>query len=173
VTDLVFTTKHGSRLYGLATGESDEDTFTVTTSRHTKARQSVTIMPDGRVIDTVRVGLEVFLHRVFEGSHQSVEALFSPYKMWGDSAAAIQYHHYLGGMRVTGRAVFEKYERTIKTFCYGDYKRRRHAVRLSLNLRDLRYEGRFNPVMTPFMIDYATDLASNYEGEELWKHLTS
>lgn len=168
MTYRIFKTIHGSHLYGMATENSDLDTFEVTTSERTRARQSVN---DG--VDTVRVGWDTFLSRVFEGSHQSVEALFSPYKEWGESEYGVMLRTYIAGMRITGPTVFAKYERTIKSFCYGDFKRRRHAVRLSFNLTGLRYEGRFNPVMTPFQIARANELANNLEDENLWKELTS
>lgn len=170
MTELIFTTKHGSHLYGLAHEGSDRDVFTVTTSRQTKARQSV-ITQDGVTTDVVRIGLDTFLTRIYEGSHQSVEALFSPYKVWGDSAEAKQFRHYLDGMHITGSAVFAKYERTIRKFCFGDLKRRRHAVRLASNLSGLRSEGRFNPVMSPALIIWANQTAERYEGEDLWELL--
>lgn len=166
VTEVIFTTVHGSHLYGMATPQSDRDVFIVTTSTSTHATHKT--YPSG--VDVCRVGLDTYLRRIFEGSHQSVEALFSPFKVWGDSAHAEMMKPYLAGMRITGRAVFEKYERTIRKFCFGDFKRRRHAARLTLNLADLRLEGRFSPVMTEFEKQYANTLAE-YEGEELWKRL--
>lgn len=168
MTDLIFSTVHGSHLYGLAHEGSDRDTFIVTTSSANKARQRVS----ANGIDQVSVGLDLFLARVFDGSHQSVEALFSPYKVWGASESAVFYRSYLESLRITGRTVFEKYERTIKTFCFGDFKRRRHAGRLALNLANLRVEGRFNPVLTPFQRDYVDRCAELYEGQELWEYLT-
>lgn len=168
VTDLIFSTVHGSRLYGLDHSESDMDIFEVTTSHANKARHRVS----ANGIDRVSVGMDTYLARVFEGSHQAVEALFSPYKTWGTGDHARFYRSYLEGMRVTGRQVFEKYERTIHTFCFGDFKRRRHAARLALNLADLRVEGRFNPVLTPANKRYIGLAAERHEGQELWEYLT-
>lgn len=169
MTDLIFSTVHGSRLYGMAHSQSDHDVFTVTTANRTRARHTIT--ENGRV-DHVSVGLDTYLKRVFEGSHQAVEALFSPYKEWGGSDSAHFFRPYLEGLRITGSTVFEKYERTIKSFCYGEFKQRRHAVRLSWNLAGLRSEGRFNPVMSPASVAIATWTAEEFEGDELWKRLS-
>ena len=121
--------------------------------------------------DSVRIGFDAFLTYCFEGSHQSLEALFSPYKQWGPSEHAIIWQDYLGGLKITGRGVFTKYERTVRKFCFGDFKRRRHAIRLANNLSALRYEGRFNPVMSPALIAWANDKAENLKGEDLWELL--
>jgi hypothetical protein len=168
MSDIVFTTIHGSHLYGMAHEGSDKDTFIVTTSTASKARHRVS--QDG-TIDRVTVGLDLFLRRAFEGSHQAVEALFSPYKEWGDTPVASFHRAYLEGMRITGGNVFAKYERTIKTFCYGDFKRRRHAVRLSLNLRGLRENGMFNPVLSTVGVATVNYYATHHKDEDLWEVL--
>jgi hypothetical protein len=74
----------------------------------------------------------------------------------------------LENMRIGGSSVTRKYERTIKSFCYGDFKRRRHAVRLWQNLENIRAFGRFNPVMCEAQVDQANDLAERFEGTDLW-----
>lgn len=168
MTELIFQTIHGSHLYGLAHESSDDDMFYVTTSTRTHARQHV---DKETGVDPTLIGLDAFLTRIYEGSHQSVEALFSPFKVWGTAPQAIQFRDYLSGMRITGSAVFAKYERTITKFCYGDFKRRRHACRLSANLTALRVEGRFNPIMSPALITWASETAEKYEGEKLWETL--
>lgn len=156
----VFRTVHGSRLYGMAHEGSDDDIFIVNTSERWKARQSM----NGE-IDTVRVGLDLFLFRAATGSHQTLEAMFSPYKQW--SSYGLKYQPMIEHYKVTGTDVFEKYERTIRKFCYGDFKRRRHAVRLSFNLSELRRLGRFNPVMTAGEIVTANAVAERYRDDEL------
>lgn len=165
MTEVVFSTIHGSHLYGMANDTSDTDVFRVTTGTMPRAHHSVDRLT---LVDTCTVGWDTYLKRIFEGSHQSVEALFSPFKVWHSHE---ELRDFIEGMRVTGPRVFEKYERTIKRFCYGDFKRRRHAVRLNLNLADLRNEGRFNPVMMPFAVQYANNLATEWEGEDLWLKL--
>jgi hypothetical protein len=163
---VIFSTIHGSRLYGMSTPDSDEDIFMVTDSRSAKARHSVN---QETGYDQCLVGLDTFLRRIFEGSHQSVEALFSPYKVWHSRP---ELKDYLESMRINGPEVYAKYERTIKRFCFGDFKRRRHAARLALNLADLRAYGKFNPVMSPTQIRYAGLAAERYKDEQLWEYLT-
>lgn len=166
---IIFSTVHGSHLYGMERAESDMDMFIVTDS---KSRKATHRFDPERGVDVVSVGFDAFLTRVYEGSHQSVEALFSPFKLWNrESHLAEDYKPYLAGLRVTGTAVFAKYERTIARFCYGDFKRRRHAVRLALNLTDLRNEGRFNPVMSPQEVVMANDWAAEFEGDALREKL--
>ena len=158
---VIFSTIHGSHLYGLAHEGSDRDTFTVTDSTSTHARQRL-----NGDSDSVTVGFNTFLIRALGGSHQSVEALFSPYKEWNEEFLYLK--PFIDNMVVCGAEVYAKYERTIRKFCFGDFKRRRHAVRLSWNLESLRAEGRFNPVMDEGEATNATALAVVAEGEELW-----
>lgn len=165
MTDVIFETIHGSHLYGLAHAGSDRDVARVTTSTATKARHR-----NGVEEDTMTIPWDVFLIRIQEGSHQSLETLFSPYKEWN-----ADYEHlrpYVEGWVVTGREVFAKYERTIKKFSHSEeFKRRRHAVRLTQNLSGLRRGGRFDPVMTAEEILQANDWAENYRGDDLVRRL--
>ena len=156
----IFETVHGSHLYGLAHAGSDWDIYRVYEGTGKALKQSVT---DG--VDTVRGDLEAFVLRAQSGSHQSLEALFSPVKTWMPGMEE-KWGPYLEGFRVTGHEVFEKYERTIRKFCYGDFKRKRHAIRLRYNLGELREYGRFNPRMNPGEITWANKYAT-YEGDEL------
>jgi hypothetical protein len=165
----IFTTPHGSRLYGFAREDSDYDRYTVTDSLRLKARQTVVRTNGGREIDHVRIGFNGFLIKALGGSHQSVEALFSPLKDWNEEFEYLK--PFIDNMVVCGAPVYAKYERTIKSFCFGDFKRRRHAVRLSLNLAALREVGRFNPIMDSIDREYCEALATNMEGEPLWRVL--
>lgn len=156
---------HGSHLYGLAHEGSDMDIFTVTDARTAGATHRVI---DG--VDTCEMGVDAFLERALSGSHQSVEAMFSPVKEWAPGMDHV-WGPMVEGHRITGADVFKKYERTIKKFCFGDFKRRRHACRLSLNLAGLRRDGRFSPVMTQVEALLATKFAEAFEGETLLNHL--
>lgn len=160
--EVIFSTIHGSRLYGLDHAGSDHDDFIVTTSDREKARHRHT-----EDYDVVTVGWNSFLNKAILGSHQSLEALFSPFQVW---ESHFEYQPFVASLRINGSDVFEKYERTIHKFCFGDYKRRRHACRLWLNLRDLRAYGRFNPRLTPEEIDWVSWYC-NYEDDELWRYL--
>lgn len=161
MTETIFTTIHGSRLYGLAHAYSDNDLYTVTEGTSKHLRQS--IVGD---VDTVRGSIEAFLNRARSGSHQSCEALFSQVKEYGPGMKE-KWGPILAGLYVSGGDVFDKYERTIKKFSYGDFKRRRHAARLALNLRDLRLYGRFNPTLDEDQIRFVNNMANAFTGDDL------
>jgi len=160
---VIFRTIHGSRLYGFANEQSDEDWFVVTDSNRGPTQSVV----DG--VDTVTVGLNAFLNNAANGSHQSVEALFSPFKQWESRQDELE--PMLNRFHVGGGAVFAKYERTIKSFCFGAFKKRRHAARLRMNLYDLRHKGWFNPRLDELDIDYCNKIAGDYRDESLFKLL--
>lgn len=153
---VILATIHGSHLYGLNHSDSDLDLFRVIeSSRHPK-HQIV-----GQ-LDLVTLNVNDFLTNVFNGSHQSCEALFSPVKYVHQEYAAL-----FNGIRVTGEDAFAHYRRTIKAFSYGNDKRRRHAVRLGYNLKELRETGRFNPVLTDNQITMCNVISSLYWGQSL------
>jgi hypothetical protein len=164
---LIFRTVHGSHLYGMAHEDSDMDIYEVYEGQGTHLNQTIT----EHGLDICVGTLEAFTRRANSGSHQSAEALFSPVKEFTSEGAA-RYGAYLAGFRITGSEVFAKYERTIHKFCFGDFKRRRHAARLALNLADLRLYGRFNPRLTQANIEAITFVAATLEGDDLWTALT-
>jgi hypothetical protein len=160
----LFRTPHGSHLYGLDTPQSDEDIFIVTLEDRGRARHRLS-----GGFDYTVMGWRTFLRHAQAGSHQSVEALFSPHKIW--TAEGEWLRPTVEHMRIYGQDVFEKYERTIHRFVHGDLKRRRHAARLSLNLKGLRQYGWFNPVLGRQEKIYVYGVATEYGGEELWEML--
>lgn len=137
---LIFRTEAGSHLYGFAHEGSDYDIYEVYEGKGRNLKQST----DGE-LDVVRGDLEAFLLRAASGSHQSAEAIFSPVKVWAPGMEE-KWGPLLANFRIAGEA-YAKYERTIKKFCFGDFKRRRHACRLAINLWEMRVSGsgRFNP----------------------------
>lgn len=167
-TTLIFQTVHGSHLYGLDHEGSDHDIYQVYEGSGTHLNQTIT----QHGLDICVGTLEAFTRRALTGSHQSVEALFSPVKEFSPGMEA-KYGAYLEGFRVTGAEVFAKYERTIHKFCFGDFKRRRHAVRLALNLDGLRRHGYFNPRLSEADRQLVTSVAGIVEGDELWQALTN
>lgn len=169
MSELVFETVHGSRLYGFAHNASDYDYYRVTTSTRDKARHNVRLLPDGTTEDVVTVGIDHFLDLAKSGSHQSVEALFSTRKRTGP--AWDQYGAMLQGMRIEGPEVMDKYHRTITAFAFGDFKRRRHAVRLKHGMTFLRAIGKLNPTLSTQHVEWCNTLAEKYEGKELLGYL--
>lgn len=163
---MIFETVHGSRLYGFSHASSDYDTFTVTTSRAPRSQQTIV----GEA-DMLTVGVGRYTTLIMQGSHQAVEALFSTEKTWGTGAAAEQVRPMLEAVRVTGPEVVARYQRTIKAFSFGDVKKRRHAVRLAMNLASLRRDGVMDPTLPAADRALAAELAEHLEGRELLGHL--
>lgn len=160
--DIVFRTVHGSHLYGLAHAGSDMDSYVVKAT-DTRMRQRT----DG-VTDVVSVGWKQLLLRAAGGSHQSVEAVFSPVKEWPNPDHELR--PIIEGLRVTGADAFAKYERTIKKFAFGTFKQRRHAARLTVNLIQLRRDGTCNPRLTERQLLNVNE-AAEMEGAELVQFL--
>lgn len=165
MSELIFSTVHGSHLYGLAHEGSDRDVYYVYEGKGRNLRHAM-----NGDDDSVRGTLDAFLERAYTGSHQSVEALFSQKKDWSPGMFE-RYGAMLNRLYIEGGEVFAKYERTIKKFSYGDFKKRRHACRLRLNLQDLREYGRFNPELTETQKILCNGYANAAEGDELWAAL--
>lgn len=156
---LLFSTPHGSHLYGLATATSDRDTYEVYTSvphaRAGWAHQSI----DG-AHDTFRIEFGTWLTQCHAGVPQALEAMFSPMPTY-DAIGPFR-----AGFRV-GTHVIPTFLRTIRHFAAaGDLKRRRHALRLGLNARDVLRYGRYSPVMNHAEVAWATRVAERLHGDE-------
>jgi len=149
---VLFKTRHGSHLYGLNHADSDEDFYTVLdkvpNKRPKYAKQKV--YADGT--DSMTVDFGTWLNMCVDGVPQALEAMFA----FGD----VVQHDELGDFRAgfyvsTGASA--RYLRTIRSFCYTqDPKRKRHGLRLALNMYDFTRAGRFNPTLTPNEAAYVT-----------------
>lgn len=161
---VLFKTQHGSHLYGLNHAGSDEDFYTVVDrprgARYKWAKQTIV---DGE--DSVRVDLPTWLRWCDKGVPQALEAMFAPNPMV-DKIPSLRAAYRAGG------EARSTYTRTIRNFVEADdFKRRRHAVRLGFNLRDLLKTGRFNPVMKRQQVFIANGLAEHLRGEELFDEI--
>lgn len=157
--NLIFSTPHGSVLYGLDHAGSDRDMMYVYDTDQ-RARQRI----DGNE-DYVTVGLSRFLELAESGAHQYLEALFSPVKEWHNAA----YQPMIESMVMPAGQVRAKYMRTIKHFAYGPtLKRRRHSLRLGLAMRDMTLHGRFNPRLDELTADTITNLAQQLKPDDLY-----
>lgn len=152
----ILRTVHGSRLYGTAHEHSDYDWYTVTLAGR-KARQSIQGDQDNVVLNYVE-----FRKQVFRGVPQACEALWSPY-----AEIHPDYLPYLRSIRLWGGEAADRHERTVRNFCYGDFKRRRHAVRMAWNLANLRQQGWYYPQMSQEQVRIAEYLANAWYGDEL------
>lgn len=157
--EVLFKTVHGSRLYGLAHAGSDDDFYTVVTKEpytgkgQGKARYAKqTIVGDE---DSMLVDLDTWVEMCKNGVPQALEAMFSQMPLVDR----------LGSFRNSfrcGTEVYERYFRTIKSFALAEdetIKKRRHALRLALNLNELARYGRFNPTLSADDARYITNMA--------------
>jgi predicted nucleotidyltransferase len=160
--EVLFKTVHGSRLYGLSHAGSDEDFYTVVTktpvddryNRQTKARyakQKITGSEDSFVVD-----FGTWIEMCKSGVPQALEAMFSQ----------MPIEDRIGEFRAsfrTGPVVMDKYLKTIKSFALAEddtIKKRRHALRLALNMRELAETGRFNPTLSQEDANWITSMSS-------------
>jgi predicted nucleotidyltransferase len=151
---VLFKTVHGSRLYGLAHENSDNDFYTVLDKVPTKkikyAKQKIAGDEDSMVVD-----FGTWVNMCTLGVPQALEAMFSSMVLYDDVA------DFRAGFRA-GTGVFERYLRTIKSFALAEdatIKKRRHALRLALNLNEMAKTGRFNPTLSPEDADYITRMS--------------
>lgn len=155
--EVLFKTVHGSRLYGLAHAGSDEDFYTVVSKKpytgkgQGKARYAKqTIVGDE---DSMIVDFGTWVEMCRSGVPQALEAMFSDMTVGDDRIA-----DFRRGFRV-GTEVYERYFRTIKSFALAEddtRKKRRHALRLALNLNEMARTGRFNPTLSAEDARYIT-----------------
>ena len=164
IPNILFYTRAGSALYGLDHPLSDADYFVVTTVLNQKMSHAV--KPDA---DITVAGVSTLMVYANTGSHQAVEALMSREKVWVSQRA--RWEAMLNNTYIHGSIVDRKYIRTITALCFGDEKKRRHAVRIRLNLRELQTYGVMNPRLTEAEVLFVKRLASEYEGEELLSKL--
>lgn len=159
--EIAFTTAHGSHLYGLAHAGSDRDYMVV----YNDSRRAVHKVNGSE--DVVRVGIYDLVEKAQGGSHQFLEGVFSQQKEWQDET----FRPFLEALRVPGSSIAPKYIRTIKRLCHDDFKFRRHAVRLSFFLDDLREFGRASPTLSAERIERANELATLHKEGDLFRVL--
>jgi predicted nucleotidyltransferase len=159
---VLFKTVHGSRLYGLAHADSDDDFYTVVSKdqtdnrwgRQTKARyakQKISGNEDSMVVD-----FGTWVEMCKNGVPQALEAMFS------DMALEDNIAEFRRSFRA-GPTAWERYYRTIKSFALAEddsIKKRRHALRLALNLSEMARTGRFNPTLSAEDARYVTNMAT-------------
>lgn len=150
--NVLFKTVHGSRLYGLSHADSDWDYYTVVekvkTAKARYAKQKIVGDDDSMVVD-----FGTWMGMLQNGVPQAWEAAFSTDPVVDEIAP------FRAGLRITSSCA-ERYLRTITSFCMTqDPKRKRHGLRLALNMYDWQTTGRFVPTMTPNEVDWATEEA--------------
>lgn len=152
---VLFKTIHGSRLYGLSHENSDYDFYTVVDKVKTaKAKYSTHKIVDNE--DSVVVDFGTWVNFCTRGVPQALEAMFATDPFVQKDKVA----DFRAGFRVGTDEVLDRYLRTIKSFALqDDFKHKRHALRLALNMRSLREHGRFNPTLDRVSAELVNSLA--------------
>lgn len=137
---LLFRSYTGSILHGLSTPASDIDIFEVHSESFGSAyanKQEVQKI-EGKY-DVTKVTLSRFMQRSMEGSHQCLDAMFS-------SIAEVDEISALRNNFRAGFNTVETMRRSITEMAYqAPAKKRRHAVRVTLNLIQIMDHGRYEP----------------------------
>lgn len=138
-------TIHGSRLYGLNHANSDDDYYVVTPTVRTKKALNAKHKIDGD-LDVVTVDFASFVAMAEKGVPQALETMFSK------KTESPFFEDYRNSWFASDPRTVERYIKTIKSFSLDESdkqeKARRHALRLSLNLEELVFTGRFDPTLS-------------------------
>ena len=138
---LLFRTPIGSRLYGLAHANSDNDTLEVYSNTIPSPLKKIRQTIDGKD-DVIRTNLSTFVMYAERSSHQILEAMYSPIAdvdMFKDFR--MNYHINIG-------TFVPLYQRTIRNFwTKGDRKSKLHACRMHFCLLEGMDKGYFSPVL--------------------------
>jgi len=169
--ELIFKTPHGSHLYGLNHADSDEDFYSVyrrevKRTNHTRYKWAKQSIVDG--VDTVRVDFGTWVRWCDKGVPQALEAMFSPVPIVDEISA------YRAAYRVGITNMRDTYYRTMDNFVQeGSIKRKRHALRLFLNLRQANRYGRFNPRLTARQKFWVEQVAQRFDDETVLRLVLS
>lgn len=150
-------THTGSKLYGLNHANSDNDTYriikTLDNNRKRNAKHKITGDEDEITID-----FRTFANFAYEGQIQALEAMFSPIATI-DHLTEFRSSFYAG---LNMDQMIGRYRRTITKFAHGNFKHRRHAMRLAINLDEaIANRGRFNPRLSAENIAKITEQAND------------
>lgn len=163
----ILLTLTGSRLYGLSHANSDMDFYRVVPDEHYwpaigawpsgnpkfKSRQHI-----NNGIDELTLSAKTFMQYAYEGAPQALEAMFSQIATI-DKLEAFRKDYFAG---LSYESMVNRYRSSIKLFAHGNFKYRRHALRMSLNLDEaLENKGRFNPTLSPENVAMITDIAAS------------
>lgn len=147
---VLFQTVHGSHLYGTNHSGSDYDLYTVVDRMpKQRAKYAKQTIVDG--VDSTVVDFGTWIGMCQRGVPQALEAMFSTKATYDDLSP------FRAGFRVDGYAVAERYLKTMKAFIYddtGSLKKKKHAMRLALNLNHIGIYGRFNPTLNEGHMEY-------------------
>lgn len=165
---ILFKTVHGSHLYNLAHENSDQDFYVVVdrgpmTKKYKYATQKII---DG--IDTTTFDIGTWLRLCEKGVPQALEAMFS------NMATVDELTALRSSYRVGFNSMRDTYVRTMENFVQaGDFKRKRHALRLWTNLGEASRHGRFNPTLSDVQVALVNSLATRLDDDAVLRLVKS
>lgn len=170
--------QHGSYLYGLNTPTSDRDYYVVYEfpwHRYRPRKQNQQVI-DEHMIDTTTISLERFTDLCLKGVPQSIEVLFSDNSKWleYDDSWYDKSNSIKELVKLNLPTILETYKRTAWNFFEkDDFKKNRHALRITLNAIDLKNNGYFNPTLKPNVCEETTRFAAlpRLQREEIFKDI--
>lgn len=137
---VVFGTIHGSYLYGTAHGASDVDFLVVVESGNNKSK-----VVNG--VDVQIYNLKTFTRLVALGSHQSIEALYSPYKVFTNTVfRSLVEHMTVSSLHYYGKCLSAAHSFAARALEDNNVKAARHAYRLHNAAERALEHGDFSPV---------------------------
>lgn len=155
--------EHGSHLYGLATDTSDFDYYTIFEypwKIHRPSKQVSQIIKDD--IDVTETSLGRFQDMCFKGIPQALETLFSPEESWifYDDSWYDNREYIVSQLKSNKEIILDTYRRTtLNFFAKDNFKKNRHALRLLINVQELKDTGRFTPKLSIQQRDEITRIA--------------
>lgn len=152
-------THTGSKLYGLNHADSDNDTYRIIPTINNGRKRNAKHIIKGEE-DQLTIDFKTFTMFAYDGQPQALEAMFSPIATI-DKISEFRSGFYAG---LNHDSMIGRYRRTITKFAHGDFKHRRHALRLTLNLEEaMRNRGYFNPRLSESDRDMITQMAMEME----------
>lgn len=146
---LLFSTPHGSHLYGTAHSASDEDFFEVYENRIGRIKARFAKQKISGKDDVLRTDLSTFMQYAKKGVPQYLEAMYSDMATVDLIGTPFRY-----SFRPDLWEAIHTYRRTI-TALYNrgleenDDKFKRHAWRLAFNLRYIERGMKVSPLLSP------------------------
>ena len=139
---ILLETVHGSRLYGLATPESDFDSFKVIADNPTRRGKYARQATDG-TYDQIVCDLSTFVQYASKGVPQYLEA------MWSPIATVDEIPEMRWSFRPDFYTTVYTYEKLInREWNEPGLKAKTRAYRWLINLLDFNEYGIFNPILS-------------------------
>ena len=146
---IALATQHGSKLYGMDNAGSDDDWYLVLDDSMS-SRRALSKQRKSGDDDRMLISMQQFIELIAEGSHQALEAKFSPFAY----KAPVPYEAMINKTIPSNVGVGHKYRSAAKSFMASGIeenseKKIKHSVRLSADYGDYLAQDKIQPLKTP------------------------